>query len=260
MACVFRYDKTFEGLLTCVFHAYNRRQFPERLLDLQEPACLFDDEVLEVLTDEALAGRVWQGAARLVRGEFLRGITSCWLSELPGVDELLFRYLRKLFDSKGKSVYNLADADVLACSQLWKKVSNECTRVIQVTRFQKTADGIYFSALAPIYNVYPLALYYFTDRFADQPWVIYDVGRTYGFYYDRKEVRRITFDESDGLPRHLVDGKLDSALMAEDERLFQSLWKTYFKAICIRERANPRKQRADMPVRYWKFLTEKQGD
>ena len=207
MACVFRYDKTFEGLLTCVFHAYNRRQFPERLLDLQELAGLFDDEVLEVLTDETLAGRVWQGAARLVRGEFLRGITSCWLSELPGVDELLFRYLRKLFDSKGKSVYNLADADVLACSQLWKKVSNECTRVIQFTRFQKTADGIYFSALAPIYNVYPLALHYFTDRFADQPWLVYDARRSYGYYYDGKgEVQEVRFAEA--VEPHLPKEKL----------------------------------------------------
>ena len=47
-------------------------------------------------------------------------------------------------------------------------------------------------------------------------------------------------------------------LMDKDERLFQQLWKTYFKAICIKERWNPRKHRQDMPVRYWKYLTEKQ--
>ena len=251
MACVFRYDKTFEGLLTCLFHAYNRRQFPERLLDLQEPAGLFDDEVLEVLTDEALAGRVWQGAARLVRGEFLRGITSCWLSELPGVDELLFRYLRKLFDSKGKSVYNLADADVLACSQLWKKVSNECTRVIQFTRFQKTADGIYFSALAPIYNVYPLALHYFTDRFADQPWLVYDARRSYGYYYDGKgEVQEVRFAEA-------VEPHLPKEKLAEGEELYQQLWQSYFKTIAIKERLNPRLHRQQLPARFWAYLTEK---
>ena len=251
MACVFRYDKTFEGLLTCLFHAYNRRQFPERLLDLQEPAGLFDDNVLEILTDEALAGRVWQGAARLVRGEFLRGITSCWLSELPGVDELLFRYLRKLFDSKGKSVYNLADADVVACSQLWKKVSNECTRVIQFTRFQKTADGIYFSALAPIYNVYPLALHYFRDRFADQPWLVYDARRSYGYYYDGKGVvQEVRFAET--IEPHLPKEKL-----AEGEELYQQLWQSYFKTIAIKERLNPRLHRQQLPARFWAYLTEK---
>ena len=55
-----------------------------------------------------------------------------------------------------------------------------------------------------------------------------------------------------------MSGRLDDQQMATDERLFKQLWKTYFKAISIRERLNPRKQRNDMPVRYWKHLTEKQ--
>ena len=55
-----------------------------------------------------------------------------------------------------------------------------------------------------------------------------------------------------------VTGMLDESLMDGDEQLFQSLWKTYFKAICIKERLNPRKHKQDMPVRYWKYLTEKQ--
>ena len=168
--------------------------------------------------------------------------------------------IRKVIDTSRSIETDFGDADVLAFTRMWQRVERERTRLLQFIRFQKAADGVYFAAVEPEKNALPLIVSHFRDRFADQPWVIYDVGRTYGFYYDRKEVRRITFDESDGLPRHLVDGKLDSALMAEDERLFQSLWKTYFKAICIRERANPRKQRADMPVRYWKFLTEKQGD
>lgn len=34
-------------------------------------------------------------------------------------------------------------------------------------------------------------------------------------------------------------------------------WRTYFKAIGIKERMNPRKQPQDMPRRYWRCLTEK---
>ena len=43
---VFRYDKSWEGLLTAVFDAYARRQFPERLLADGEPLPLFCDETL----------------------------------------------------------------------------------------------------------------------------------------------------------------------------------------------------------------------
>ena len=97
---------------------------------------------------------------------------------------------------------------------------------------------------------------HFKDRFADQRWLIYDVKRQYGYYYNLTEMEEVTFED----PRqaHLVTGMLNETLMDNNERLFQELWKTYFKSICIKERWNPRKHRQDMPVRYWKYLTEKQ--
>ena len=100
------------------------------------------------------------------------------------------------------------------------------------------------------------AVEHFKDRFADQPWLIYDVKRQYGYYYDLKEMKEVTFENPQ--QAHLVTGMLNESLMANDEKLFRQLWKTYFKAICIKERWNPRKHRQDMPVRYWKYLTEKQ--
>ena len=72
---------------------------------------------------------------------------------------------------------------------------------------------------------------------------------------ERKEP--VVFDD-DSREAHLITGMLDESLMDKDEKLFQQLWKTYFKAICIKERMNPRKHKQDMPVRYWKYLTEKQ--
>lgn len=113
-----------------------------------------------------------------------------------------------------------------------------------------------FAAVEPQFNALPLAVEHFKDRFADQPWLIYDVKRQYGYYYDLKEMKEVTFENPQ--QAHLVTGMLNESLMANDEKLFRQLWKTYFKAICIKERWNPRKHRQDMPVRYWKYLTEKQ--
>lgn len=58
---------------------------------------------------------------------------------------------------------------------------------------------------------------------------------------------------------HVRTGRLSDDIMDADERLFQRLWRTYFKAIATKERINPRKQRQDMPERFWKYLTEKNG-
>jgi probable DNA metabolism protein len=123
-------------------------------------------------------------------------------------------------------------------------------------RFQKAADGTYFGLMEPIYNVMPMAVAHFVDRFADQKFILYDKRRGFGYYYDGTRATEITLD---GAMPHIVGGKIDETLMAEDELLFQKMWQTYFKAIAIKERANPRKQRQDMPMRFWKYLTEKQS-
>lgn len=257
---VFRFDNTLDGLLTAVFDAYARRTFPDALVAEGDVLPLFCEEVFTVVTDEVKAFRVWKGLRRKLSSTAMRCVAGCWLAEEPDTPRVMFRFIRKVIDALRSIETDFADADVLAFTRMWQRVERERTRLLQFVRFQKAADGVYFAAVEPEKNALPLIVPHFRDRFADQPWLIYDVGRAYGFYYDRKVVRRVTFDESNGLPRHLLNGKLDKALMDGDEQLFQSLWKTYFKAICIHERINPRKQRNDMPVRYWKYLTEKQQD
>lgn len=252
---LFQYDGTFEGLLTTLFDAYLRKQFPDELLAMGEPLPLFYDSVHAVASDEAKAARVWKAVLRKLSPEARRGVIRCWLSECPGASILLFRYLRKVIDAPRSIETNFADPDILAFAQLDKKVRDEVTRILQFMRFQKTADGIYFGIMEPLYNVYPLTLDHFSNRFADQQWVIYDRKRHYGFYYDGTSVSEITF--ADPTLSHLIDGKLNPAQLDKDELFFQDLWKSYFHSIAIKERFNPVKQRKDMPTRFWKYLTEK---
>ena len=254
---IFRYDKTFEGLLTAIFDAYSIKRFPDILLAAEETPPLFYDEIITVVTDEERSNRVWKGLQKKLSASALTSLTTCWLSELPEIDLVLFRYIHKAIDAPRSIELNFGDPDVLELSKVWKKVNNERLRVMQFLRFQKAADGTFFAAVEPEKNALPLAIDHFKDRFADQPWLIYDIKRAYGFYYDLKEVRQVTFEEG-SREGHLVTGMLDESLMDKDEKLFQQLWKTYFKAICIKERLNPRKHKQDMPVRYWKHMTEKQ--
>ena len=172
------------------------------------------------------------------------------------MDLLLFRYIKKAFNSPSSIELNFGDPDVLEVSKVWRKVSQEKHRMIEFIRFQKAEDGTFFGAMEPLYNVLPLVVGHFKDRFADQKWLIYDLKRAYGCYYDLQEVREVRFDR---MEEHLLSGILNDKLMAEDEKLFQNLWKAYFKAIAIKERINPKLHKQHMPVRFWKYLTEKQG-
>lgn len=254
---IFIFDNTFEGLLTSVFEAYSRRTFPDALFQEGEPLPLFYDEAFTVITEEEKAKRVWRGLQKKLSSGALSCLAQCWLAEEPETPILLFRYIRKAIDAPQSIETNFADPDVLEFSRMWKRVDWERLRMLQFIRFQKAADGTFFAAVEPEKNALPLAIDHFKDRFADQRWLIYDIRRAYGYYYDLKEVRQVTFDE-DSREGHLVTGMLDESLMDKDEKLFQQLWKTYFKAICIKERWNPRKHKQDMPVRYWKHMTEKQ--
>ena len=252
---VFVYDKTFEGLLTAVFDAYSRHSFPDLLLAEGEPFPLFYDEAVTICTDDAKVDRVWKGLQKRLSAMALSMITVTWLSELPEADMLLFRYIRKAIDYSKSIEMNFGDPDVLQMSKIWKKVSNERLRIMQFLRFQKAVDGTYFSAVEPIYNVLPLVLPYLNDRFGDQKWLIYDMRREYGYYYDLKETIEVRFEQKEV---HLLSGFLSESLMDKDEMLFQQMWKEYFKTIAIKERLNPKLHRQHLRVRFWKYMTEKQ--
>ena len=185
-----------------------------------------------------------------------------WLSEMPELNNALFQYICKVFrqqEGTPSIERNFADPDVLAVTNIARKVLHEQLRMKQFVRFQKAKDGTYLAVIAPDYNVLPLITDHFADRFNDQPWLIYDAKRHYGYYYDGNGVpSRITFADESAVTFSLTDGRLNDDVLSGDDHLLQELWRTYFKAICIKERKNPKKQLQDMPRRYWKYLTEKQ--
>ncbi len=254
---VYIFDGTMDGLLTAVFDAFALHEQPETLLTEGEALPLFCERTQTVHTDEEKARRVWTGLEKKLSREAMKLISVSWLSELKELNGHLFRYICKVFTA-GKGIErHFADPDVLAVTNIVRKVLHEQLRMKQFIRFQKAKDGTYLGVVSPDHNVLPLIIDHFQDRFNDQPWLIYDAKRHYGFNYDGKTVIRITFEDEAAVPFNLANGKLDESVLSSDDQLLQDLWRTYFKAICIRERMNPRKQLNDMPRRYWKYMTEK---
>ena len=253
---VYIFDGTMDGLLTAVFDAFAMHEQPETLLTEGEALPLFCERTQTVHTDEEKARRVWAGMEKKLTREAMKLISVSWLSELKELNAPLFRYVCKVF-RQGDISKHFADPDVLTVTNIARRVLHEQLRMKQFIRFQKAKDGTYLGVVSPDHNVLPLIIDHFQDRFNDQPWLIYDAKRHYGFNYDGKTVIRITFEDEAAVPFNLANGKLDESVMSSDDQLLQDLWRTYFKAICIRERMNPRKQLNDMPRRYWKYMTEK---
>ena len=135
-----------------------------------------------------------------------------------------------------------------------QKVHREKHRMEAFIRFKKSADGMFFAIIHPDYNVIPLLANHFKNRYADQPWIIYDKKRKYGIHYDLNSVREISIQQIDS---KTALTKSDEILIDEKENLYQQLWKDYFKSTNITERKNTKLHVQHVPKRYWRYLTEK---
>jgi probable DNA metabolism protein len=258
---VYIFDGSLDGLLTAVFDSFFLHQQPEFLLAEGEQLPLFADEPHHVATNGEKAERVWKGLEKHLSRDGLHMITVSWLSEERTLNQPLFNFICKVFRQPANSGIerNASDPDVLEVRNTCRRVLHEQLRMKQFIRFQKAKDGTYLAVVSPDHNVLPLIIDHFQDRFNDQSWLIYDAKRHYGYYYDGESIIRVTFENEAVVPFDLTNGKLDTDVLSADDALFQQLWRTYFKAICIKERMNPRKQLSDMPRRYWKYMTEKNG-
>lgn len=265
---VFYYEKSFEGVLCAVFDAFKLKKMPECLLVTGQVAPLLVTDRHHVKFDEFKYERVRVALIKKLSKTALRQLMYVWLSELPDSDLIIFRYICKVFKATKSIETDFVDPDVLAVREIAKKVSNERHHMLEFIRFNaiknpfKKAseqcknteyEKIYFSVIEPIYNVLPLVLIFFKDRFADQKWAIYDEKRQYGYVYDLHSVEQVSLIDTDDL---IINSQINQNYLTEDEALFQTMWLRYCNAITIKERINPKLQRQHMPSRFWLYLPE----
>ena len=250
----FSYDKSFEGLLAVIFDAYTGKRFPEILLGDEDIPPLTATKIHHARSREDKSTRVLEGLKKRLTTEGMNNLACAWLADQHGTDMLLMRYIRGVFDGGRSYELEYTRQDVFAVNRLARAVHGEAHLLKGFARFQKTADKLFFSAIASRYNVLPLLGSHFAERFAEQPWVLYDTQRHYGLAHEQGEFREIFLDES------LLDqgGRLDAANLAEDEQIFQTMWQDYCAAATIRERLNPRLHSRYLPRRFWPYMTEKQ--
>jgi probable DNA metabolism protein len=174
------------------------------------------------------------------------------LSELPEIENRLLEFIQYAFTSSISIETNYAHTAVLTVTQVARKVYREKHRMEAFVRFERTKDDLYYSVIEPDHNVIPLISSHFKDRYADQSWLIYDGKRNYGISYDK------TSGVVNEVNLLLIDDLSSSEVHDEKELMFQTLWKDYFKSVNITERKNKKLHLQHLPLRYWKYLTEKQ--
>ncbi|WP_183565062.1 TIGR03915 family putative DNA repair protein [Mucilaginibacter sp. SP1R1] len=246
------YDGTFEGLLTAVFEIYERKLFHVKLIKGQWRSSAMFEEILQVITDEDRAGRVLKGLRKKLSAAGIQRLYIAHMAEMENEENAIVGFIRYVFDTDQNVEEDYGNKYVMRISEIIKMVRREKHRMEAFVRFQKLKDETFYSAVEPDFNVLPLLIRHFKSRYADQKWIIYDIKRGYGLYYDLHDTQYISLDFSE------VDKSANLiAAFSEDECIYQHLWKNYFTSVNIVARKNNKLHLRHIPRRYWKHLTEK---
>jgi len=247
------YDSTFEGFLTAVFEIYEFKYSNPKIIkkdDLQQN--LFADAI-EIITDNSKSDRVIKKLNAQLESDGVRSLIYAFLSEKPGIEDVLFNVINYSVENPKLNILkDFANDNVLQIVQLTKSVGREKHRMEAFVRFEQLKDGIYFAKIDPDFDVLTLIIRHFKNRYQDQKWLIYDLRRKYGVYYDLKDIEIVSMD----LDIKSLEDK-NNQVFSETELNYQKLWWEYFDHTNIKERKNTRLHVQHVPKRYWKYLTEK---
>lgn len=248
------YDGSFEGFLTCVFELYERKSDSGRIVRDRLYQPMLEEESLNIATDSAKSKRVWSGLKKRVSAQALDQIYKTFLSEQPELEDNVLGFIRYALKNP-EAEKDFSNKATLYVSQTAKIVHREKHRMEAFIRFQRTADDIYYAAIEPDFNVLPLIVKHFKDRYADQHWIIYDRKRKYGIQYNCEigKVTEIQLTLTEETDRTF----LPASVVTEEEPHYQKFWQQYFASVNISPRKNTKLHVRHVPLRYWKYLTEK---
>ena len=241
---VYVYDGSFDGFLSCVFVAFERKENPGLITVPERVQCAFGQTCREIPTNEEQSGRVFAGLEKAIGTEGLELLYYTTLSTHLEAGAAALQYIRLGFRI-GKQIHNaLTDEYVMQVHKAHKEVSRSAEKHIQFLRFKELEGGILFAEFAPEPHVLPVIMPRFADRLGCQPFLIHDRGRQLAGLYDTKECRLVS-SEAMTLPA-----------FSEHEEKYRALWKDFYNAVAIKERINYRRRQNLMPKKYWYLLCE----
>ena len=249
------FDGSYVGLLCCVFEAFENKEFHANIIPEQmyQPEIFFTGKT--IISEHERAERIITAIKKKFGVSVLNNIYQAYLSEDMKAFQSIFYVLIQLFKGEKDILNNFGNEQVVYFHQTLKKVSRERHRMKAFIRFSKSSDGLFMAVIEPDFNVLPLIIRFFKNRYTDQDWLIYDTKRNYGVHYNKISITEVILKKK---KKKNIEKNQISVALDERDALFQQLWQRYFKSTNIVERKNMKLHLQHVPKRYWKYLTEKQ--
>ena len=248
------FDGSLEGFL-CIVHAYYYDKIlPIRIQsDTQPEQQALDAETFYVGTDFQLASKVQKAIGKKISRQAQSNIALAFMASDEERYQDLFRYILLGF-KLGEIVDNHLQEDcVLNVQKRASRVGKEAHLLYGFCRFAEIKNGLFYSTVTPENDVLPLLAEYFSDRMMYQAWIIHDKKRNLAAIYNGNHY---TIEQvPNNIQLQYSFGAIEESKEMYEKHV-QDLWTTFFNAIAIPERTNPKLQRNLLPLHFRKNMLE----
>ena len=177
----------------------------------------------------------------------LQTIFYAFLADRAPITRELLDFTCRLLEEERDISGDLASDLVRTGVETARAVSRERHRYLGLLRFSELEDGLLYAKISPEHNVLPVLYQHFERRLGGEDFLIHDDIRQRAIYHRSGEGSAYCENVAE-----LIGERTG--------RDYESLWRAYFQAIAIENRANPKLQMSQMPKRYWRHLTEMQAE
>lgn len=234
------YDGSFDGLLTVIYTAVYSRIKPSGISTERGLQLAFETRYIEVETNQTRAKQVYDAIYKKIGSFGMKRLYYVFLSNEHEKDLVIYNYMMLGFKNGELTNSALADETVSRAFQIAQNVSRETEKFRQFTRFSVMDWGVQYAKIAPNNNILPILTPFFANRLRIIPFVLHDVTHNLCAVYDTRDW-------------HVASAEgLHAPAPSEGEEKVRRQWKTFFDAVSIKERANSKLQKQNMPSRYFK--------
>ncbi|WP_291870340.1 TIGR03915 family putative DNA repair protein [Maribacter sp.] len=189
------YDGSFNGFLTAIFFAFEENANSIIIQKNSNKSNGLFSNTCIIFTDMKKAQDVWQ-TIQSKNNAAIKNIYFAFLSENKNIENQLFLYIKNLFNPYIASQIGYSISMQINLENFAQTVSREKKYLEKTIEFKSAKDGIYYANIAPENDILPLLSKYFRLKNNNESWLIFDVKRNYGIYYNLFGIEVISIDTS----------------------------------------------------------------
>jgi len=252
-------EDSLEGILSAVHEAYvSRYGLHDICVRTEEDDPSFFTEIKKVETDIEAAAKIAETIKKKMSETAFQMIRRAACAANQDKAHAIYRTIVYGFHM-GPSVMDcLAEPSVQLVAKLSRQVGRETEKLYGFVRFRTVTPQVLFAEISPKHRQLELLSDHFADRFHVENWIICDVVRHMACMHPAYgRCAFVVYEKlSDMMPWEKE--MADSDGMPSERDIYGDLWLSFFKAVTIEQRRNPRQQMNLMPKRFWKHLPEMQ--